>query len=156
VELSLGVIDDCHIRGATGGGIVYAYVGTPTLGRLTISKSSMDGSPAWVAAFLCTCDVTLIGNRFYATSGYIYIPGAAGQVIVRGGSNTAASTSIGSITAGAVRLMTMDIPVDLSTAGIVRTLGDMAYNSNNALSCGQGPAVCNGTLWKGLYSGATY
>jgi hypothetical protein len=30
----------------------------------------------------------------------------------------------------------------------------MASNTNGALACGAGPAVCNGTNWKNLYSGA--
>jgi hypothetical protein len=34
--------------------------------------------------------------------------------------------------------------------------GDLASNTNGALGCGVGPAVSNGTNWKGLYSGTTY
>jgi hypothetical protein len=31
----------------------------------------------------------------------------------------------------------------------------MAYNTNAGLTCGVGPVVANGTLWKHLYTGTT-
>ena len=39
---------------------------------------------------------------------------------------------------------------------VAKNAGDLAYNTNGALSCGAGPVICNGTLWKHLYTGATY
>lgn len=56
--------------------------------------------------------------------------------------------------AAAVQCTALDFPVDLSL--LSKANGDRATNTNNALACGLGPAVSNGTNWKNLYTGTTY
>jgi hypothetical protein len=79
-----------------------------------------------------------------------------GSLVLRG-----TMTTIGAFTllqrqggAEAVEVVGLTIPADLSA--LTKTNGDMANNTNGSLACGVGPAVCNGTNWKNLYSGATY
>jgi len=63
---------------------------------------------------------------------------------------------VASINLGDIGLNAGDGRIDLSLTGVAKTAGDMARNTNAGLSCGAGPVVSNGSLWKGLYSGATY
>lgn len=48
----------------------------------------------------------------------------------------------------------LTLPVDFSK--VTKTASTMATNTNAALSCGVGPAICDGTNWKNIFSGSTY
>lgn len=54
-----------------------------------------------------------------------------------------------------VRPLTLGVALDVGGTGVTAGLGHMAYNTNAARGCGEGPCVSNGTLWKNLYTGAT-
>lgn len=54
-----------------------------------------------------------------------------------------------------VRPLTFDVALDVGGSGVTAGNGHMAYNTNAARGCGEGPCVSNGTLWKNLYTGAT-
>ena len=72
----------------------------------------------------------------------VALAGGGGALIARSATQT-------------LRANGLDCQVDLSwVSGAVN--GDVAYNTNGALSCGVGPAVYNGTSWKNLHTGATY
>lgn len=57
--------------------------------------------------------------------------------------------------AGAVvRYHDLALPVDVAFLDL--EVGGMAYNFNVARSCGVGPVVCDGTVWKNVATGAVY
>tara|TARA_B100000378_G_scaffold272218_1_gene263620 strand:- start:397 stop:1236 length:840 start_codon:yes stop_codon:yes gene_type:complete len=58
----------------------------------------------------------------------------------------AAGSSLRSLTGG----------MSIGVQNLAKQAGDMANNTNGSLSCGTGPAICNGSNWKNLYTGATY
>lgn len=79
----------------------------------------------------------------------------AGNLNVRGsGWGGYTASTIPAPGTGVIHVTARDLPVDLSV--LAKTNGDAANNTNAALACGAGPAICNGTNWKNVYSGTVY
>ena len=132
----------------SSGSVVNAATTGTVIGRVKISDTVVTNT-AWIA------DVAGTGIAFHLSN----LKHPAG-FNVRATANLtvyAEACEIGShaVAAGGVfRSKSLGFTADLAT--LAKNNGDLAYNTNAALSSGVGPSVCNGTNWKNLYTGTTY
>ncbi len=84
-------------------------------------------------------DPSVVGSEIH---GAIRMP--AGSVLARGGYDVGVTVS------------DPTLPIDVTT--VIPTAGAACWNSNASglVGLGVGPAVCNGSQWKSLYTGATF
>jgi len=125
-----------------------------TLSRLHLSNVSL-GSTGSLVRNRASTAIDVLCSGVYCGNVFLGFDTAGGSATVRGsGIVLTGGTQIQRSAAQVIRSKSHDFPVDLSVLG--RNLGDVAYNTNAGLSCGVGPVVSDGTLWKHLYTGATY
>lgn len=105
-------------------------------------------------------EVRLIGNRLHQIANdVVRLDGSGPVLLMRSSANEFTAPASGAVplvlTAGTAEWAGTDIPQDISLlAG--KQAGDLAFNSNAALSCGTGLCLYTGTAWKNLATGATY
>lgn len=80
--------------------------------------------------------------------------GATGIRVRSGDVRLVAGAGVSRSASQTVRVDDFRFRVDLAMTS--KNAGDQANNTNGALSCGTGPAVCDGATWKNLHSGLTY
>lgn len=57
---------------------------------------------------------------------------------------------------GTLEIKSYNFPIDVGNAQVVKTTGNMAYNTNAARACGVGPVGYNGAAWYNALSAATF
>jgi hypothetical protein len=114
-----------------------------------------NGQGTLVNAYAAT-DVTFDGADVILAGNYVVFSASSAVVNLRGSSIqwSAAAGFVQSTASETVNVYSASLQVDL--AKCAKTVGGLANNTNASLSCGVGPAVCNGTTWKNLHTGLTY
>ena len=149
---SLAIRDGSWSHATVSGSIVRLEIASQTLGLLTLSDLDVTAPPAWIADLNASTDLYLSNVRI-ASGGNIANLRAAANLKVYANQPMPSGTT--AVTAGGVvRSRGLGYQVDVSK--LTKAAGDMATNTNAALSCGVGPVICDGTTWKHLYTGATY
>lgn len=181
--LGSATFNDCEVTAAdTSSGILVNVASTAaTAGAVIVNRGTYTGIGRFLEKANGTAGTTMVRLTDVAGSGlnrYCQVGGgvldfaysnlritgvvnqpvrlynsATGKVSGTGWSGYA-SGSLTTDAAAAVQCTASDFPADLSL--LSKANGDRATNTNNALACGVGPAVSNGTNWKNLYTGATY
>lgn len=164
-------ISDVHWDVGAGSSIVSCFSGAVTIGALTISRLQTAGAPGsvvsngpggtlgklslsdvdlvntyWLADLRTTTDVFLANVKSDSMAFYCYAPAA----LTVYGSGIKAGVSV--VDSGAIASRSLDFRVNVAL--LTKHAGDMAYNTNGGLGCGEGPVICDGTNWKHLYTGA--
>lgn len=145
------IIAKALLDSVSGGGFVdqqsSAALGTVKLSDVTGLNNS------WVVAIEGTAS-TVVFCHGVISNGSFFLSATA-NVTVRG--DASFTTSTPNITAGGVlRMRSTAMETDVTT--VAKNLGDSAYNTNGALSCGVGPVVCYATgaapNWRSLRDAA--
>jgi len=126
------------------------FAGT-TLPLIELNNVALGGGPSW----LCDLNtVTQVMASNVASGGGPFSVRAAGNLTIRAGAMSLTGGASSVLSGGVLSSKTFGFRCDVSI--LAKAAGDMAHNTNAALSCGVGPVVCDGTSWKNLFSGATY
>jgi hypothetical protein len=114
-----------------------------------------NGQTTLINAYAAT-DITFDGLDTTILGNYVVFVASSATVNLRGSSLrwTAAAGVVQKTGSEVINVYSAALQVDLSKCA--KTAGGLANNTNAALSCGVGPAVCNGTTWKNLHTGLTY
>jgi hypothetical protein len=153
IQQNGGVISNAIIAGGnlTGGNAVYKNT-TGLTANVTLDNCII-GSFARVCDFYATATLILLNPTLNSISLEPFYT-STGPLTIRGSGLTASGTLLLRAGTEVVNVFCLPFPVDFSQ--LAKTTNGLATNTNGALACGVGPAVCNGTRWKNLYSGLTY
>jgi hypothetical protein len=162
--LSLLLLDDVRVSCLTTSSTAYFVhcSGANTLRAVArgVKLTNFNGSYPWWTNGTITLDMLGVDHGVnYQT---IRVDSATTTVRVRGAAIDWGNTNaaVGGIAGGKVFGSTFDLRIDLANATTGLAVGDRAWNTNAALSCGVGEVVCTGTgaapNWKNLLTNLTY
>ena len=101
---------------------------------------------------------SIYAQHSWSGSGLFAPNGASGSITILG-NNPVLGGSMPMVKdfTGELEPRSATLEVDVVNTGPVQpSLGNICYNTNSGLSCGEGIVVANGTTWKNVYSGSTY
>lgn len=131
-----------------------------TLGRAHLSHVDVSAS-AWAFGAFDTTTILHVDGCSAASgvSGLFYLDASASLTVLGGDGMDGGGFGITTVAGYALRVNGPNFPLDISKI-TVKDEGDMAFNTNAALSCGAGPVGYHsggtGNGWKQLVTGATY
>lgn len=124
-----------------------SYVSLTDIHGVSLNRLFETDKPANVKLTNFTT-ITPKNPAFYvAAGGSLQLSGSgyAGQIV---------NSSVARAGSESVIVKFLDLPCNLTQ--LTPTLGSYVYNTNAALACGVGPVISNDTIWKHMYTGATY
>ena len=144
---------NCRLNVATQSAGLVSQPANATLTDLYVTNLRVDRAAWAIGDFGKSLNLYLDGISAGSINGW-FIAENGVTVDVKGATGMAGATNFGQSGTGKAASRALGFLCDVSL--VAKNAGDLAYNTNGALSCGAGPVICNGTLWKHLYTGATY
>ncbi|HVI77813.1 MAG TPA: hypothetical protein VM715_06550, partial [Candidatus Acidoferrum sp.] len=126
-----------------------------TLTALTIHDCHVARAAWAVGDFATPTNVYVRGLTSVSQNGWIHT--ATGGVVTVKEAALSTTSANESVTAVAgTTISSDDFGFRVKLGGIAKTVNGRAFNTDNTLTCGVGPVLCDGTTWKHLYTGATW
>jgi hypothetical protein len=139
--------------GSSSGSFLQVQSSSSTLSRAFLSNNIVNNTSFALADLATTTDLYVYGHS--SNFGNVLNLRATAVCSVFGDGVLYMTGSPPSTTAGySLRVNHRAFKLDISKI-TTKSAGDMAYNTNAALSCGAGLVLTDGTNWKNLFSGAT-